>query len=441
MRCGGCNSVCSRNHISNPTCAASVCNGTCDTGYADCNSNKLIDGCETSTDTDPLHCGSCGTACSNNHIMTPACTQGTCSGACDVGYSDCNLNKAVDGCEVATATDPQNCGGCGNVCSNANITTPTCAAGVCNGACNTGFGDCNNNKLTDGCERALNTLTDCGGCGVACSPANASGATCASLTCNYGACTGTFQDCDNNRGNGCESNKNTDNANCGSCGNRCTGNTACYNGACVSNRVLIAAAELDATLTTLQTQLNGTGAFSVVDVINTQNSTPTVAQMQQYSVVMSWSDYGGGQNEQLFYDNLATYYDGGGRVVLAVFIVGGYPGGAVGRFLQPGNGYMLFNVTQTNNYTSAGAQTLGTVFEPASTLMAGVTTVTDSAGWASNEPLLPGTTVVANWSGGRPMIVRGQAQGRNRVDLNMWPNMGNLGGNAITVIKNALLYQ
>jgi hypothetical protein len=47
---------------------------------------------------------------------------------------------------------------------------------------------------------------------------------------------------------------------------------------------------------------------------------PTLAQLQAYSVVLTWTDFSP-VNETLFQDTLATYYDGGGRVVVAVFIL------------------------------------------------------------------------------------------------------------------------
>ena len=96
------------------------------------------------------------------------CSSGQCTvGACSTGYSDCN-GQSIDGCETGVASDPSNCGGCANQCSSINIATPTCSGGVCNGSCNAGFGDCNNNKLIGGCETALNTNSNCGACGIVC---------------------------------------------------------------------------------------------------------------------------------------------------------------------------------------------------------------------------------------------------------------------------------
>ena len=128
----------------------------------------VANGCETSTATDAKNCGACATACSANHIAAPTCAGGTCNGACDNGYYDCNSNKQVDGCESFIATDPVNCGACGSQCSNNNIAAQSCAAGKCTGTCKPGFGDCNNNKLLDGCETTLNTSANCGACGNAC---------------------------------------------------------------------------------------------------------------------------------------------------------------------------------------------------------------------------------------------------------------------------------
>src|SRR5581483_8858313 len=105
----------------------------CAAGFADCNNNKLTDGCEVNLDT-TSNCGGCGIVCSSNNI-TAACPSGVCNGACNAGFSDCNGNKQTDGCERATSNDPNNCGGCGVVCSLNNMATDTCAGGVCNGTC------------------------------------------------------------------------------------------------------------------------------------------------------------------------------------------------------------------------------------------------------------------------------------------------------------------
>jgi hypothetical protein len=135
-----------------------------------------------STDTDPANCGACGSACSTAHLSAQ-CAGGVCTGACAPGFVDCNTNKRTDGCEVDTATDPANCGGCGLSCSSANIPTRACSAGVCNGGCSVGFGDCDVNKRLNGCEVNLTSdPNNCGACSSPCKYRECIGSSCAAPT-------------------------------------------------------------------------------------------------------------------------------------------------------------------------------------------------------------------------------------------------------------------
>src|SRR5262249_38229137 len=130
----------------------------------------------------------------------------------------------------------------------------------------------------------------------------------------------------------------------------------------------------------------------------------------------------------------------GGRVVIGMFKLGGYPQGFKGNFDNPANPYMLFNIGMASNYSNQGAQTIGTVPEPGSPLMANVVAPT-STGWTTAQPPLNGAVITANWNGGRPFIVRGVAKGRKRCDLNLWPDPTQWGGDTIYAIRNCLLYQ
>ena len=89
------------------------------------------DGCETNTDGDPQHCGSCNHACSFPNAGA-SCTGGTCVlGACDPNYQDCDGN-AANGCESNSQTDNNHCGGCANNCPAqfANSNTDCASAAV-----------------------------------------------------------------------------------------------------------------------------------------------------------------------------------------------------------------------------------------------------------------------------------------------------------------------
>jgi len=76
---------------------------------------------------DPNNCGACGTPCSVNHIAENSCTGGQCTGTCDVGFFDCNSNKIIDGCEINILSDNNNCGACGNACHGGSF----CEGGFC----------------------------------------------------------------------------------------------------------------------------------------------------------------------------------------------------------------------------------------------------------------------------------------------------------------------
>ena len=167
--CGACDAACSANHIARACANGSCESGVCAAGFRDCDGNKRNDGCETSVNTDPNNCGGCGVACSPNNVPVPTCGNGTCNGACAYPFADCNNNKQLDGCEVHLTNDPSNCGACGLTCSTQHIAR-ACASSSCQaGVCDVGFGDCNGNKQADGCETDLNSSNaNCGLCGHAC---------------------------------------------------------------------------------------------------------------------------------------------------------------------------------------------------------------------------------------------------------------------------------
>jgi hypothetical protein len=143
-----------------------TCGVLCAFGTADCDGNPN-NGCEINVASDKNNCGACGTVCSAANMASVSCSGGSCNGACQAGFADCNGNKASDGCESNISSDHNNCGACGNVCSSNNIAS-LCVGAACSGACNAGFADCNFNKASDGCEASLSVSGNCGACGVTC---------------------------------------------------------------------------------------------------------------------------------------------------------------------------------------------------------------------------------------------------------------------------------
>jgi hypothetical protein len=105
---------------------------------------------------------------------------GTCAIATCIGTNvDCNSTPG-DGCEIDIRHDKDHCGDCSALPCIVPNATPDCAAGRCAiRSCNDGFEDCNENA-TDGCETNLETdSANCSQCGQACLP----GMTCSAGTC------------------------------------------------------------------------------------------------------------------------------------------------------------------------------------------------------------------------------------------------------------------
>ncbi len=136
----------------------------------------------------------------------------------------------LNGCETTLDT-LGNCGACGVPCDRAHA-AESCATGVCTlGTCDSGWEDCNNDDA-DGCETDTQaTATDCGGCAFTCD--NQHGSTqCLGGQCAPG-CDSGYDDCDGNPDNGCETALNTL-SNCGGCNVPCSlpGGESCSSGSC-----------------------------------------------------------------------------------------------------------------------------------------------------------------------------------------------------------------
>ena len=234
--CGSCGHACTAPDNATAACAGNRCAYFCADGFADCNTDAT-DGCETDVAGDPANCGACGHVCPAGPGEVATCASGTCGVACDATHADCNADPS-DGCEVDISTDVGNCGACANACPSDATDTATCAGGHCGIQCLTGHGDCNNDP-TDGCENTLDSPADCGACGASCPAVTNAAPTCtAPAQCGF-ACDPGYADCNTDPSDGCEVDTQTDVNNCGTCGNACpvgfaaTGAT-CNGGTCAA---------------------------------------------------------------------------------------------------------------------------------------------------------------------------------------------------------------
>lgn len=171
-RCGDCETTCDVGDV----CAQAV-GGS---GFQCLDSNQCPGGTEVcdsicvDKQTDALHCGDCGTECTQEPNATPSCQSAACKLACADGYRSCNGDEPGtpgfdDGCETNILTDPMHCGGCegaSTACpARANAET-FCDDGICAFRCMEDFLNCNE-TMSDGCETPVGE-DDCYSCDNAC---------------------------------------------------------------------------------------------------------------------------------------------------------------------------------------------------------------------------------------------------------------------------------
>jgi hypothetical protein len=187
-------------------------------------------------------------------------------------------------------------------------------------------------------------------------------------------------------------------------------------------------------------------AFCTVDYLDANAGTPTASSLSQYGAVLAYNDEGFPYSDPTGLGNvLADYFDGGGRVVIALFANAGYP--IAGRFATD-NLLLLNPVNAPINTDSFSAANSAQDLVPTSPLLAGVVSIAGT-GWRGAQALQNGGVAVADWASGEPLAVVGtvtDARGhlRNIVDLNILPTdiaTGAWNGDGILLLRNALLYQ
>ncbi|HKU40170.1 MAG TPA: C-type lectin domain-containing protein [Polyangiales bacterium] len=214
--CGACGRSCPARQNAAASCVQGTCGiGACASGFGDCN-GIVEDGCETALDT-LQNCGACGQRCEKASCQGGVCSAADCSTM--PGLADCDHDEAR--CEVDLRSDARHCGSCERSCEFASgltpHATPLCRDASCQLRCARGWGDCDG-KFENGCERALDTLSDCGECGRVCAIDWAT-PSCESGSCQVARCDPEYGDCDADR-KSCETRLDTL-EHCGSCERSC----------------------------------------------------------------------------------------------------------------------------------------------------------------------------------------------------------------------------
>ena len=407
--------------------------------------------CDVATDSCTEAPGNDGAGCIDDDpcTLTGVCNGGACApgqpvdcsfldGPCSVGMCDPQL-----GCIVSPQNDGFPCDD-GLFCTDVD----QCLAGACGGqpkACAPPGNPC----LIGSCDEFTNTcLAVPGNNGAACDDGDlcTGGETCSAGTCVGGGPANPGAACDDN--NACTSGTTCQNGACAmptSEISQCIDNDACCPTGCqdidddCTTSVLLVYTDDFGNAVDVQSTLFNTGAFTAVDLYDATNQTPTLAELTPYKAVLLYSNFGFSDPFTIG-NNLADYFDGGGRVVLTTaancnnYAIGG-------RFIS--DGYHVIGLADVDFVFSPDS--LGTVSEPASPLMNGVVSLSSETTVRCLGQPANGGVVVAAWGNGVPLIVRGTIQGRNRVDLNLFPISGNVipqywSGNGGEIMKNALLF-
>ncbi|MBW7998444.1 MAG: hypothetical protein FVQ81_18095 [Candidatus Glassbacteria bacterium] len=195
----------------------------------------------------------------------------------------------------------------------------------------------------------------------------------------------------------------------------------------VTNVLIAGQTNLDG-MAAVQTYLTPFG-FPVLDTFDNNSGTPTLAQLQNYDVVILWSN-SSFSNATLFGDNLADYVDSGGGVVLAAFAH--HAGTSIlGRIIS--DGYSPYNIDGSGPFSN---QNVGSVDQPGHPIMENVVTL--NAYYRSAPTMAAGGISIANFDNGAPMVAV-TATG-NVVGLEVIPPDPNRGGDFETLVANTLAF-
>jgi len=217
QNCSACGKPCKSGEV----CNNGQCLLTCGGGSFKCDS-----GC-TDLLGDPANCGGCGVTCDPGFV----CADGGCALSCQGGYHECPNDAGVQIC-VNEQQNDYNCGACGSICEAGT----RCEGGTCNVTCQDGLNVCSVDlDAGDGgvttVERCTDFLVDpnnCGGCGnvceggTFCSPTDDAGDASCGLGCFGGSllCGGRCVD------------PRIDPYNCGGCNKACDGGSKCVDSGC-----------------------------------------------------------------------------------------------------------------------------------------------------------------------------------------------------------------
>ncbi len=179
-----------------------------------------------------------------------------------------------------------------------------------------------------------------------------------------------------------------------------------------SFHVLIAYSDIEGPPATLQSQILAEPGVTGVDLFDASSSTPTLAQLQPYNIVVAFSN--NPYSDAVAMGNvLADYADTGGVVVGLNFDWFGPPFGLAGRWIT--GGYTPFNFGPTNFSTSC----LGT-YDTTHPLMQGISAGSLCAFFRHTLTLSPGAVSVALYQDNEQLVAYKTNNGHTGVGINAY---------------------
>lgn len=309
------------------------------------------------------------------------------------------------------------CGGSATCNADLECVTNVCVP-VQDTTCTTGQTECGGV-----CRDTQHDPMNCNACGKVCDSTNATAA-CVNGACNA-ICNTGFGNCDTDAATACTTHLLEDDTNCGFCGNVCDASSTCKRGICELRNVLVMG---DAGGSYVSCVIAGLAPY--YGAVTTVTGVPSTADLDAVDAVLVFNN--GSLNDPAgLGDALANFFDAKGHVVEANYGTGGL-GPMTGRW-----GTDNYRVLSGSYNTTAN--TLGVVVEPTSPLMVDVTTLDSTRSVTGNA--VNGGVVVATFSDGQPIVVRGTKNGHNRADLGIFPG-GCSGaywtGDGFALMRNAL---
>jgi hypothetical protein len=198
----------------------------CPSGITKCGNKNC---CENGQGCVNGSCSECVPGATEDCYTGPDGTVGV--GVCASGTRTCRNDGTWESCEGEVTPSNDVCDGLDNDCDGVTDMPDSCGGDK---ICRQGNCVCPDDRPDECNNQCVDTETDsahCGICGEECSAANAT-TECIDGNCTLIACDPGFADCNGNVANGCETDTQNDNANCGGCGIPCLGEKTCQSGHC-----------------------------------------------------------------------------------------------------------------------------------------------------------------------------------------------------------------